>query len=181
MPPGSNHSTHHEERSRSFEWFAVHTRSRHEFLVKDQLANNGIEAFLPTVERLRRWKDRNKKVTFPLFSGYLFIRIERSHQSIFNVLKTKGVVRILGNAENELLSIPDETIEALKKLVQEKTELDPYPYLKEGERVRIKYGPLRGIEGILIEKSGQHKVVISVDLIQQSAAMTINIIDIENV
>lgn len=161
------------------EWFAVHTRSRHEFLANEHLRKEGIDAFLPVVEKLRRWKDRKKKVLFPLFSGYLFVRIERSHKEMLKVLKSKGVVRILGNKENELLPIPAEQIDVLKKLVEEKTELDPYPYLREGERVRIKYGPLKGIEGVLVEKSGQHKVVVSVDIIQQSAAMSINIIDIE--
>lgn len=179
MTGGLNHDSRNEERQGPVEWLAVHTRSRHEFLVKDQLERCGVETFLPIVEKLRRWKDRKKKVLFPLFSGYLFVHIERSHQSVLTVLKTKGVVRILGNMDNELLSVPDEQIDVLKRLVNEKTELDPYPYLREGERVRIKYGPLTGVEGILVQKSGQHKVIISVDLIQQSAAMSINIVDIE--
>lgn len=161
------------------EWFAVHARSRHEFKVRDQLNNSGIEVFLPTVEKLQRWKDRKKSVLFPLFAGYLFVHIKRSHHSILKILKTKGVVRILGNSGNELLPVPQDQIELLIKLVLGKTNLDPYPYLKEGERVRIKYGSLAGVEGILVEKSGKHKVVISVDLIQQSAAITINSIDIE--
>jgi len=161
------------------EWFAVQARSRHEFKVHEQLLEKGMESFLPTVEKMRRWKDRNKIVEFPLFSGYLFVHIVRSHLSILTILKTRGVVRILGNIGNELIPVPNEQIGLLKKLIEDRTEIDPYPFLKQGERVRIKKGPLAGVEGILVEKAGRHKVIISVDIIQQSIAITININDIE--
>jgi len=162
-------------------WYAVHTRSRHEFQVFDRLTLKGIEAFLPTVDRLRRWKDRKKLVTFPLFPGYLFVHIPRRAQDILNVLKVKGVVRLLSSVPGEPEPIPDQQIISLKKLVENKEELDPYPYLSEGNRVRIKRGPLAGVEGILVEKLDKHLLVLSVDVLRQGVALKINASDVEKI
>lgn len=162
-------------------WFAVHVRSRHEFQVYDMLSYAGIESFLPAVERLSRWKDRNKLIRFPLFPGYLFVRISQSHHDRLAVLKTKGVVRFLGAVPGEPERVPDEQIEALKKVIETKIGLDPHPYLREGQRVRIKRGPLSGLEGLLVEKAGQHKLVLSVDILSQSTAVTIQATDVESV
>lgn len=164
-----------------FSWFAVQTKARHEFKVNDRLQQTGIDAFLPTVEKLQKWKDRNKLVHFPVFPGYLFIHIKCNHNSVLSVLKTKGVVKILGTTPDDPEPIPEEQIIALKRAVDAKTAFDPYPYLQEGHRVRIKYGPLAGIEGILVDKAGQHKLVVSVDILRQSTAITINTISVERV
>jgi transcription antitermination factor NusG len=162
-------------------WYAVHTRSRHEFQVYERLAMKGIEAFLPTVERLRRWKDRKKIITFPLFPGYLFVHIPKRPQDILSVLKVKGAVRLLSSIPGEPESIPDEQIISLKKLVENKEALDPYPYLTEGQKVRIKRGPLSGVEGILVEKLDKHVLVLSVDVLRQGVALTINASDVEKI
>lgn len=162
-------------------WYAVHLRSRHEFHVFESLRMKGMDAFLPTVERLRRWKDRKKFVTFPLFPGYLFIRIPKVPQEILAVLKVKGVVRLLCSVPGEPDPIPDEQIISLKKLIESKKNLDPYPYLNEGQRVRIKKGPLIGVEGLLVEKLGKHMLVLSVDVLRQGIALTIDASDVETV
>lgn len=162
-------------------WFAVHVRSRHEFQVFERLTMKNIEAFLPTVERLRRWKDRKKLIAFPLFPGYLFIHMHRRPQEILGVLKMKGVVRLLSSVPGEPEPIPDEQITSLKKLVENKEALDPYPYLDKGQRVRIKKGPLSGVEGILVEKLGKHMLVLSVDVLRQGVALTINASDVEKI
>lgn len=162
-------------------WFATHVRSRHELKVLDSLTKSNIDAFLPTVEKLRKWKDRKKMVTFPLFPGYLFVRINNNHQDRLTVLKTKGIVRLLGMENGKPEPVPEEQINSLKKLVENKLDLDLYPYLTEGQRVRIKSGPLDGIEGILVEKIGQHMLVLSVDILQRGAALTISITDVEKV
>lgn len=163
------------------QWYAVHVKSRHEFQVVERLTMKGVEAFLPTVERLRRWKDRKKLIVFPLFSGYLFIHITKSALVILSVLKIKGVVRLLSSAPGIPDAIPDEQITFLKKLVENKEALDPYPYLSEGQTVRIKDGPLRGVEGILVEKLGKHILVLSVDVLRQGVALTINAADVDKV
>lgn len=162
-------------------WYAIYVRSRHEFQVFEKLEQAKIDAFFPTVERLRKWKDRKKKVSFPLFPGYLFVHINKTHNNILTVLKTKGVVRFLGVSPREPEPIPEEQIISLKRVVESKELLDPYPYLKEGQMIRIKSGPLSGVEGILVEKLGQHKLVISVDILQRGVAITVDTTEVERV
>jgi transcription antitermination factor NusG len=159
-------------------WHAVHVKSRHEFQIFERLTKKGIEAFLPTVERLRKWKDRKKLIAFPLFPGYLFVHITKRAEEKLSVLKISGVVRLLCTVPGEPDPIPDEQIISLQKLVENKEELDPYPYLDEGQRVRIKRGPLTGVEGILIEKLDKHILVLSVDVLRQGVALTIDASDV---
>lgn len=162
-------------------WYAVHTRSRHEFQVFERLTLKGVEAFLPSVERLRKWKDRKKLVVFPLFPGYLFVHIPKTIQEILSVLKVKGVVRLLSAAPGEPIAVPDDQIISLRKLVENKEALDPYPYIEEGQRVRIKSGPLAGVEGILVEKLNKHMLVLSVDVLRQGVALKIDASDVEKI
>ena len=162
-------------------WYAVHVRSRHEFRAAERLAAAGIEAFLPVVERLSKWKDRKKVVTFPLFPGYLFVRIGEKNEEKRAVLQTAGVVRFICLSPYEPEVVPEAQIDSLKKLVENKAELDPYPYLKEGQRVRIRRGPLKGVEGILVQRLSEHMLVLSVDILQQGTALKIEISDVENV
>ncbi|RJQ52578.1 MAG: UpxY family transcription antiterminator [Nitrospiraceae bacterium] len=162
-------------------WYAVHTRSRHEFQVYDRLKLRGVEAFLPSVDRLRKWKDRKKLIAFPLFPGYLFVRIAKDPGSMLNVLKVKGVVRLICALPGEPAPIPDEQIASLRKLVENREALDPYPYLSEGQRVRIARGPLDGVEGVLVEKLDKHLLVLSVDVLRQGVALTINASDVEKI
>ena len=162
-------------------WYAVHVKSRHEFKVLERLTGSGVETFLPVVERLSRWKDRKKLVDFPLFPGYLFVHIQKNYSDILTVLKTPGVVRFLGIVPREPEPVPEEQIISLKKIVENKRDIDPYPYLKEGQVVRIKRGPLAGVEGILVKKAGQHMLVLSVDIIQQGVSLKIDAADVESI
>ena len=160
-------------------WYAIHVRSRHEFQIFDRLKLKGIEAFLPTVEKLRKWKDRKKLVTFPLFPGYLFVRTTEDTRNMLEVLKIRGVVNMICTLPHKPTPIPDEQITMLQKLVENREALDPYPYLTEGQNVRIIKGPMAGIEGILIEKLDKHFLVLSVDVLRQGVALTINAADVE--
>jgi transcription antitermination factor NusG len=162
-------------------WYAIYVRPRHEFQVFGRLAKTGVEAFLPTVERLSKWKDRKKLIEFPLFPGYLFVHINKDSKDRLAILKTKGVVRFLGVSPNKPATIPDEQIDSLKRLVESKEALEPYPYLKEGERVRIKGGPLAGIEGMLVKKIRQHLLILSVDVLQQGVSLEIDASDVEKI
>ena len=155
-------------------WFAVYTRSRHEKMVASKLAEKQVEVFLPLRNVLRRWKDRRKEVAMPLFSGYVFVRIPSS--SRLSVLQTPGVVQILSEG-GKPMPIPEDQIAAIERLVESGLTYDPYPYLKEGTFVRVIRGPLQGVEGILLEKRKKHLLVLSVDLIQQSAALQVDISD----
>jgi transcriptional antiterminator NusG len=162
-------------------WYAVYVRSRHEFRVHEYLSGTHIEAFLPTVVRVSRWKDRKKLVTFPLFPGYLFVHISNGKDGLLSVLKMPGVVKFLSNRPGYPDPVPDEQIASLKNLLALGKDIEPYPYLQEGRRVRIKWGPLAGIEGILTEKRGQHILVLSIDILQQGASVRIDAADVEPV
>ena len=162
-------------------WYAIHVRSRHEFKVLDRLTKAGIDAFLPVVERLNKWKDRKKLVDFPLFPGYLFVHIHKIYDTMLAILKTPGVVRFIGIIPGEPEPVPEEQIISLKRIIESKESIDPYPYLKEGQRVRIRKGPLAGVEGILVEKAGQHSLVLSVDILRQGLSVKIDASDVESV
>jgi len=149
--------------------------------VQERLQLKGVVSFLPSVEKLRKWKDRKKLVAFPLFPGYIFVRIENNPHSMLNVLKVKGVVRVICNIPGEPAPIPDDQIASLQKLVENREALDPYPYLNEGQKVRIAKGPLSGVEGILVEKLEKHILVLSVDVLRQGVALTINAADVERI
>ncbi|HSP05734.1 MAG TPA: UpxY family transcription antiterminator [Acidobacteriota bacterium] len=155
-------------------WYAVYTRSRHEKKVAAALHDRGVEVFLPLRTVINRWKDRRKELQLPLFGGYLFVRIMPEQR--LPVLKVGGVVRFVGNAARPV-PVPEEQIEAIRLLVESGLQYDPYPYLKEGMTITIRRGPLKGVEGILLAKKKKHLLVLSVDLIQQSAALEINISD----
>lgn len=149
-------------------WYAVYTRSRQERVVKDQLDGKAIENFLPTYEKISQWKDRRKAIQWPLFPGYLFVRI--SPWERLEVLKTHGTVCIVSNG-TQLLPIPDKQIEDIRNFIEKGLKVDPYPYLRVGHRVRIKEGPLRDIEGILVRKKNKSLLVVTVELIQRSVSV----------
>lgn len=156
-------------------WYALRTRSRHEKIVRDQLANQGIEPLLPTVKRLSQWKDRKKEVEVPLFFGYCFVRFV-SEQKL-PVLKTIGVVDIVG-ANHCPEPIADEEIAALRVLMTSVLPYDSHPYLHEGMMVEVIRGPLQGMRGILLRKEKRHRLVLGIRLIQQAAAVEIDVSDV---
>ncbi len=157
-------------------WYAVTTRSRHEKVVAEQLWQKDIECFLPLREVLSKWKDRYKKVQFPLFPGYLFVKVPMQKRRL-DILQVSSVVRIIGcNGESD--AIPEVQLQAVKRLVFSTLPHDPYPYIVEGDRVEIVRGPLRGLQGILTEKKGVYKFILSVDLIQQAVACEIDACDV---
>jgi transcription antitermination factor NusG len=156
------------------QWFAVYTRPRHEKKVAQQLSNKGIEVFLPLRTVISNWKDRRKEVQFPLFTGYVFVHIVLEDR--LSVLRIPGVVQFVAS-EGKPVAIPDTQIDAVRQLVSSGLKYDPYPYVKEGMRVTIRTGPLKGVEGLVIAKRKKHLLVLSVDLIQQSASLEIDIND----
>lgn len=156
-------------------WYALRTRSRHEKLVRDQLDKQGIEPLLPTVKRLSQWKDRKKEIETPLFSGYCFVRF--GQQEKLPVQQVSGVVEIVGSGHRPE-PIPDREIEALKTLMTSVLPFDPHPYLHEGMAVEVLRGPLQGVQGILLRKEKRHRLVLGIRLIQQAAAVEIDVNDV---
>jgi transcription antitermination factor NusG len=158
-------------------WYAVHTRSRHEKQVDLFLSERGVETFLPLVHTLSRRRDRKKYVDIPLFPGYLFVFAEK--ERLYDVKYTRGVTRIIGTDLGVPTPIPDRQIQDIKSVMETEVQLDPFPYLKKGRMVRVKLGPLKGMEGILVERKGHYKLVIRIDLLQKGAAAEVYISDIE--
>ncbi len=159
-------------------WYAIHTRSRHEKHVDLFLSERGVETFLPLVHTLSRRRDRKKYVDIPLFPGYLFVFTEKE-RLLFDVKYTRGVTRIIGTDIDAPTPIPDKQILDIKSIMETDVQLDPFPYLKKGRMVRVKSGPLKGLEGILVERKGHYKLVIQIDLLQKGAAAEVYISDIE--
>ena len=160
------------------QWFAVQTRARHEKVVAQRLDERGITSFLPLVKAVHHWSDRRKTVDLPLFSCYVFAKLAASSDQRFRTLTVNGVLALVGSGRRGA-SIPDEQIEAVRKLVQEQLPCQPYPFLKIGQRVRIRGGALEGVEGILVSQTENR--VVSVDAIQRSLAVRIEGYDLEPV
>jgi transcription antitermination factor NusG len=156
-------------------WYALRTRSRHEKRVREQLEARGIEPFLPLADRWRQWKDRRKRVAFPLFPGYCFARFPLSQRVA--VLATQGVVQILGNSDGPV-PVPEAEIEAVRRLVESTLPYDPHPYLKEGMQVEVIRGPLAGVRGLLLRKGARARLVIGVSLILQGASVELDAMDV---
>jgi transcriptional antiterminator NusG len=158
------------------EWFAIWTRSRHEKMVRDQLAQKNVDVFLPTITKWSRWKDRKKAIDWPLFPGYCFARFESMDR--LPVLKVEGVVTIVGTAGHPS-PIPDIEIDSIRRLIESELSFDPCPLIKEGMMVEVKSGPLKGVVGRLIRKGAHARLVLSVDLIGQAVSVEVDAADVK--
>jgi transcription antitermination factor NusG len=132
----------------------------------------GIVQYVPTITETHTWSDRRKKVELPLFPGYVFVQIVASNELRVQVLRIPGVVRLVGS-ELGGTPIPDDQIQSVRTLVDRNLPWASYPFLKEGQRVRVRGGALDGIEGIFVKRSGVDTLVISVDAIQRSLSISV--------
>ncbi|MCC7417064.1 MAG: UpxY family transcription antiterminator [Acidobacteria bacterium] len=159
------------------QWYAIWTRSRHEQMVRDQLQGKQIEAFLPTITRWSRWKDRKKKIDWPLFPGYCFARFDPA--DVLPILKCTGVVNIVG-FEGKPSPIPEYEVESVRLLVGSELQYDPCPLIREGMMVQVTHGPLRGVVGRLMRKDAPRaRLVLSVDLIGQAVSVEVDAADVK--
>lgn len=161
------------------EWYAVYTIVRHEKAVQRSIEERGIETFLPLREVVSQWIDRKKRIQLPLFPGYLFVRVHPLDSLvIFQILSTRGVVRIL-SANGRLQPVPNDQIDSVRRFLESKIESDPYPYFEDGKEVRVINGPLAGITGKVLSGKGDNRLVISINIIKRSVAVNVNTGDIE--
>jgi len=158
-------------------WYAVHTRSRHEKQVERLLSENHIESFLPLRREVHRWQDRYKQVELPLFCGYVFVRLLPEPDARLRVLRTVGVVRIVGFAQKDA-AIPGEQIEILRRLTAGDAPLHRHRYLRVGQRVKVISGTLSGVEGTLVRVRKSDRLVISIAQIRQSMAVELSGYDV---
>jgi len=159
-------------------WYALLTHVRHEKIVVQRLRERGVTTFLPLVSQMRRWSDRKKLVEFPLFSCYVFAKLPPTNEGRLIALRTNGVHSLVGT-RGEGTPIPDEQIEAVRKVLEERLPWHSHTFLRIGQRVRIRSGALDGVEGILVSRAGESTLVVSIDVIQRSLAVRIEGYDVE--
>jgi transcription termination/antitermination protein NusG len=163
-------------------WYALYTRSHCEQLVYEQLAAKGFHLFLP---KMQVWSQRagiRHRIAVPMFPGYLFLHSLVDSAICLEVRKARGLVRILGQGWDRLAVVPEEEILAIGAVLRSRLPIQPHPYLREGQRVRIMRGPLSGVEGILVGgKANKGRLVLSVELLQQSVAVEVDCTDVEKV
>jgi transcription antitermination factor NusG len=154
-------------------WYAVHTRSRHEKLVVNQLERRGIKTLLPLIREVHRWSDRRKIVQQPLFSCYAFVHMQLLPELWYQVMQSNGVLSLVG-VRGQGIPIPENQIESLRALLSSDVPYELCPFLKIGQRARIRGGALDGIEGLITARNGDRTLVVSVEPIQRSIAVRID-------
>ena len=159
-------------------WHALYTRHQHEKLVAQALRGKGFEVFLPQYRALHRWRDRRKELELPLFPNYVFI--QGGLDRMLNILTTPGVHSLVGWGGRPA-DIPRDEIDAVRRMVESPLRIEQHPFIKCGEWVRIKSGPLEGIEGILVRYKSAYRLVLSVEMLARSAAVEVDASMVERV
>ncbi len=149
-------------------WFAIQVRPRHEFIAAAHLCHKGYEQFLPTYKVKRNWSDRQKEIELPLFPGYIFCRFDA--QLRVPIVSTPGVVRVVGAH----MPIAQGEMEAIQQVMSHGIPAEPCPYLKIGSKVQVTAGPLAGVCGILQVHKNQHRLILSVTLVENSISVEID-------
>jgi transcription antitermination factor NusG len=159
------------EREQELPWYALKVRTGVERRLKTTLERKGCRVFLPTWLDCRRYSDRIKPIQAPLFPGYLFCRLDISYR--LPILTTPGVGSILGSG-SEPLPIDELEMAAIQRLAEPGSSPVPWPYLREGDRVRVQWGPLAGIDGFVLRADGKDRLILSLHLLQRSVAVQID-------
>jgi transcriptional antiterminator RfaH len=154
-----------------FPWYGVRTRSNCERIVSTGLQNKGFGAYLPVYHSRRRWSDRVVDSQLPLFPGYVFCRFDASKR--LPVVSTPGVVSVIGFG-NDPAPIPDHEIQAIETILKSGLATEPCPFLREGQRVRVTHGSLKDVEGILVKKKADWRLVVSVTMLQRSVSVELD-------
>jgi transcription antitermination factor NusG len=157
-------------------WYALYTRHQHEKTVARVLSTKGFEIFLPLYATAHRWKDRTKQLSLPLFPCYVFLHGETHRRT--DILSTPGVFSLVGS-EGRAAPISQSEIVAIRQMVESKVRVEPHPFLRCGDWIRVKSGALAGIEGILVRKKNLFRLVVSVEILQKSVAVEVDVSTVE--
>jgi transcription elongation factor/antiterminator RfaH len=160
-------------------WYVVHTKSRFENVVTDGLLNKSLEVFLPKIRVPSRRRDRKLMIRIPLFPGYLFVRACLDPYQHVEILKTTGVVRLIGNRQGPL-PVPFETVESLKIMVASDNPVTTGHRLQKGDKVMVISGPLAGVVGTFVRYKGKSRVVVNIEALGQYAGVDVEEADIES-
>src|SRR6266702_553996 len=156
-------------------WYAVYTNENHEKQVTQQMELRSIEHLLPLYESVRRWKDRRVRLQMPLFPGYVFVRLALRDR--LPLLQIPGIVRLV-SFNGRPAALPEEDVRAIQNCLGGRHQFEPHPYLQTGRRVRVKNGPLQGLDGIILRRKNKTRFVLSFELIRRSVAVEIDEIDL---
>lgn len=159
-------------------WYAILTRHQHEKRVALALSNKNHVVYLPLYRSLRRWQDRAKQVWLPLFPCYVFVREGMDQQ--LQILKTPGIIHIVSWGGRPAV-VPQNQLVAVRQIIECCVHVETHPYLQCGDRVRVKTGPLMGLEGILVRKKGLARLVVSMEMLGRSAAIEIDVLNVERI
>jgi transcription antitermination factor NusG len=157
-------------------WYAVYTRHQHEKTVARVLELKGFGTLLPLYEEPRRWRDRVKLLSLPLFPCYVFVKGDLGRR--LDVVTTPGIHSFVLSA-GQPAAIPTVEIEALQRGVSAGARFEPHPFLKSGDRVRVRSGCFEGIEGLLVRKKGLYRLVVSVEILAKAAAVEVDAGEVE--
>jgi len=157
-------------------WYAAYVCARHEKRIAQQLEERQLNCFLPAYRSVRRWKDRRKELEMVLFPGYVFVQIDLKDR--LRVVQLPGVVRLVSSSGIPV-ALPEREIEVLRNGLASGACIRPHPYLRVGRRVRVKYGPMAGTQGILARWKDKLRVVLSVEAIMRSVALEVDAADVE--
>jgi transcriptional antiterminator NusG len=157
-------------------WYAIYTSANHEKKAAAEISRSGVESFLPVYRTSRRWSDRRVELELPLFQSYVFVHLSLSDR--LKVLQVPGVVRLVGFGGLPA-PLPDDQMQALRAGLNGQLRAEPHPFLTAGRRVRLRDGPLMGMQGILLRRKGKFRVVISIGLIQRALSVDVDVADIE--
>jgi transcription antitermination factor NusG len=152
-------------------WYVVYTNANHEKRVAQQLGQRSIEHLLPLYDSVRRWKDRRVHLQMPLFPGYVFVRFAlRDRLQVLQIPSVAHLVSFNGQAA----ALPEEDIHAIQNCLNHGSQVEPHPYLQAGRRARVRSGPFRGLEGIILRRKNKTRFVLSFELIMRSVAVEID-------
>jgi len=160
------------------DWYAIYTKHQHEKVASVHLAKKGFEVLLPLYRTAHRWKDRTQVVQLPLFPCYVFLRgsLERK----LEILRTPGVFWLVGSG-GQATPVPQSDIEAVRKIIRDPARVEPHPLLECGDRVRVRSGPLSGLEGVLVRVKNYCRIVMSIQLLKQAVAVEVDASIVESV
>jgi transcription termination/antitermination protein NusG len=159
-------------------WYVLHTKSRFENVVNDGLINKSVEAFLPKVQVRSKRRDRKAMITVPLFPGYMFVKTDLSAHNHLEIVKTTGVVRLIGTQDGPV-PVSHTAIESLKIMVEGNNQISTGYRLKKGDPVIVIAGPLTGVTGIFVRYRGQERVVVNIEALGQYASVEVHKEDVE--
>jgi|HubBroStandDraft_6_1064221.scaffolds.fasta_scaffold16300_4 transcription antitermination factor NusG len=159
-------------------WHALFTRHQHEKAVALALSNKNHEVYLPVYRSVRQWQDRAKEISLPLFPCYVFIRGGLDRQ--LEIVTTPGVLYVVAWGGRPAV-VPQTQLDSVRRIIDSRLTVETHPYLQCGDRVRVKTGPLVGLEGILTRTKGVARLVVTMELLGRSAAVEIDILNVERI